>query len=241
MRVYAIGDIHGRADLLQKMHSAIAEHAAAASPAENYIVYLGDYVDRGLQVKTVMEILTAGPPDGFIPIYLKGNHEEMLFAFLENAGTLEGWLALGGRATLLSYGVSVPVLFPGSARAEEIRRTFLAAFPKSHYDFLSDLKICFQAGDYLFVHAGIRPGVAMEKQDPGDFISIREPFLSGYKDLRFRVVHGHNITGEPEILPARIGVDTGAFATGRLSCVMLEGSRLAHLTICADESGYAAV
>lgn len=236
MRVYAIGDIHGRADLLNEMHAAIMDHAADASPAENHIVYLGDYVDRGLQVKAVMDLLVAGPPEGFTPVYLRGNHEEMLLNFLENAGSLDDWLALGGRVTLLSYGVKVPSLISDSVRAGEVRSAFMEAFPKIHHNFLSELQLYFQAGDYLFVHAGIRPGIALEKQNPTDFAWIREPFLSSRKASEWRVVHGHNITEKPEILPSRIGVDTGAFATGRLSCVMLEGGRLAHLTIHANEN-----
>ena len=164
IRVYAIGDIHGRADLLQKMHTEIAAHAADAAPAENYIVYLGDYVDRGLQVKETIDMLAAGPPPGFVPVYLRGNHEEMLFAFLEDAGTLEYWMALGAGATLMSYGVAAPIRCGDAMRSNEVRQAFIEVFPESHHAFLSSLRPYYTAGDYLFVHAGIRPGVVFEKQ-----------------------------------------------------------------------------
>jgi len=231
MRIYAIGDIHGRADLLNRIHRAIQTHAETAGPEDNYIVYLGDYVDRGLQVKTVIDMLATAPPEGFIPVFLKGNHEEMLLEFIGNAEVLEDWLNVGGQATLVSYGLAVPGYVSGPDHAEKIRQEFLEAFPKAHHDFLLNLRLFFQAGDYLFVHAGIRPGIALEKQDPADLAWIREPFLSARKKSPYRVVHGHNITREPEVFPFRIGVDTGAYATGRLSCVMLEADRVACLTI----------
>jgi len=234
MRIYAIGDIHGRADLLCQMHNAIAEHAAAADPADNHIVYLGDYIDRGLQVKEVIDILATAPPEEFTPVFLKGNHEEMLLEFLNGAGILEDWLAVGGRATLMSYGVMVTGQTHDPIRAEQIRLEFLDALPRNHHEFLSALQVSFRAGDYLFVHAGIRPGVPLENQYPGDLTSIREPFLSNRKNLDVRVIHGHNITSRPEILPWRIGVDTGAYATGRLSCVMIEGGQTSFLTVNAD-------
>ncbi len=239
MRIYAIGDIHGRADLLDRMHIAIAGHAVDAGSADNVIVYLGDYVDRGLQVKEAMNILAEGPPPGFTPVFLKGNHEEMLLAFLEDAAALEDWLPVGGQATLLSYGVIAPGQATDSKQADAIRQAFMDVFPKTHYDFLSQLRPFYRAGNYLFVHAGIRPGISLEKQDPKDFSWIREPFLANRKKGELRVVHGHNITSLPDILPCRIGVDTGAYATGKLSCVMLEADQTAFLTIQSDGEGYA--
>ncbi len=240
MRIYAIGDIHGMADLLNRMHAVIADHAGKADPADNYIVYLGDYMDRGLQVKEVLDILAAGPPTGFTPIYLKGNHEEMVLNFIAGAEILEDWLAVGGRSTLMSYGVTLPGMDSGRRHAKQVRKDFVDALPQTHLDFLSKLQSCFQAGDYLFVHAGIRPGIPLEKQNPEDFAWIRKPFLSNRKPLGVRVVHGHNITGQPEILTCRIGMDTGAYATGRLSCVMLEKDKTAFITIHANDDPHAA-
>jgi serine/threonine protein phosphatase 1 len=233
-RIYAIGDIHGRADLLLKMRQAISKHAAVAHPADNYMIYLGDYIDRGLQVKEVMDILTACPLPEFKSVFLRGNHEEMLLAFLMDASVLDDWLPLGGQATLLSYGVT-PLLghAPHPVQAEEIRRKFLDVFPGTHHDFLVNLKTLYQAGDYLFVHAGLRPGVPLDKQHPQDFVWIREPFLSNRKSLGLRVVHGHHITPSPEISAQRIGVDTGAYATGRLSCVVLEADQAEFIMVKA--------
>lgn len=232
-RIYAVGDIHGRADLLLKMHQAVSEHAAAAHPAENHIIYLGDYVDRGLQVKEVMDILAENPLPEFESVFLKGNHEEILLNFLSDAAVLDDWLPLGGQATLLSYGIVPPGDAVNPGRAEEIRRDFIEAFPKSHIDFLMHTEISYQAGDYLFVHAGLRPGVPLHRQSPMDCLWIREPFLSNRKYLGLRVVHGHHITGHPEILSHRIGVDTGAYATGKLSCVILEAGRVESLMVQA--------
>jgi serine/threonine protein phosphatase 1 len=234
-RIYAIGDIHGRADLLNKMHQAILKHSTAAPPAQNCIVYLGDYTDRGLQVKEVMEILSVGSMPGFTSVFLKGNHEEMLLEFLSNAAALETWLQLGGLATLLSYGVIASGHMLAPDRAEEIRRAFIDALPETHHNFLLQLKTSYQAGDYMFVHAGLRPGIPLDKQNPQDCIWIREPFLSNRKHLGLKVVHGHHITEYPEMLAPRIGVDTGAYATGRLSCVILEADQAKFLTVQAGE------
>jgi serine/threonine protein phosphatase 1 len=230
-RIYAIGDIHGRADLLIKMHQAISKHAAMARPADQSVVYLGDYVDRGLEVREVLDILTANPMQDFNTIFLKGNHEEMLLSFLMDAAALNDWLPFGGLATLMSYGVSSPGYAPHPTQTEDIRRKFIDVFPKAHRDFLLKLKISYQAGDYLFVHAGLMPGVPLEKQDPQDYLWIREPFLSNQKPQSVRVVHGHHITPKPEKLPYRIGVDTGAYATGCLSCVALEADRVEFLVV----------
>jgi serine/threonine protein phosphatase 1 len=235
-RVYAIGDIHGRADLLDKMHQAVVRHAAAAHPAENHIIYLGDYVDRGLQVKEVIDILVSDPLPEFKSVFLKGNHEEMMLDFLTDGEGFEDWISLGGQVTLLSYGVTPAGHSQHPVRPEDIRLKFLEALPKAHYDFLLNLKISCQVGDYLFVHAGLRPGIPLERQDPQDCIRIREPFLSNPKNLGLRVVHGHHITARPEILAQRIGVDTGAYATGRLSCVCLENDRVEVIAVQTDGS-----
>jgi serine/threonine protein phosphatase 1 len=230
-RIYAIGDIHGRADLLIKMHQAISEHAEISRPADQWVVYLGDYVDRGLEVKETLDILSANPMQDFHTIFLKGNHEEMLLSFLIDAATLDDWLPLGGQATLMSYGVSSPGHVPHPIRAEDIRRKFIDVFPKAHRDFLLKLKTTYQAGDYLFVHAGLKPGVPLDKQATQDYLWIREPFLNNRKSMGVRVVHGHHITPKPEKLTNRIGVDTGAYATGCLSCVVLEADRVDFIMV----------
>jgi serine/threonine protein phosphatase 1 len=235
-RVYAIGDIHGRADLLIKMHHAVSKHAAISPPADQLIVYLGDYVDRGLEVKETLNILTSSPLQEFHTIFLKGNHEEMLLSFLMDSATLDDWLLLGGQATMMSYGLSSPGQAPHPRQAEDIRQKFIHAFPNGHRDFLLKLKTTYQAGDYLFVHAGLRPGVPLDKQTAEDYLWIREPFLINRKSMGVRVVHGHHITPRPETLPNRIGVDTGAYATGRLSCVVLEADRVEFISVQSNGS-----
>jgi serine/threonine protein phosphatase 1 len=230
-RIYAIGDIHGRADLLIKMHQAISKHAAASKIKDDYIVYLGDYVDRGLEVKEVLNILTANPMPDFQSVFLKGNHEEMLLSFLMDAAALDDWLPLGGQATLMSYSISAPSHTAHPTQAEDIRRKFLEVFPKAHRDFLLKLKTTYQAGEYLFVHAGLRPGVPLDKQADEDYLWIREPFLTNRKSMGVRVVHGHNITPKPEKLANRISVDTGAYATGCLSSAVLEADRVEFIMV----------
>lgn len=224
-RVYAVGDIHGRADLLKNMHRLIEKDAACDPVQENVLVYLGDYIDRGLYIREVLDMLCFDGLPGFRRVFLKGNHEEMMLDFLENPELLETWVQLGGQATLMSYGVKVSSSDFSRDMAETAKKSLIDALPSEHLSFLKRLKVCFELGNYLFVHAGIKPGKSLSEQVPEDLLWIREDFLSCDEYFEARIVHGHSIVSRPEILPNRINVDTGAYASGKLSCVVLEENR----------------
>ncbi len=221
-RVYAIGDIHGRLDLLRQLRAQIVDDArrsAWTNPADardNVVVYLGDYVDRGPDSCGVLDLLIDEPLPGFRSVHLKGNHEEMLLACLRDPDRAASqWLYNGGEQAVESYGVAPR----GSPRA--VRDAFAQCLPPRHLAFLEGLPLHHSEGDYLFVHAGIRPGVPLERQTPEDLLWIRTLFLASPADHGMVVVHGHTPVAEPEIRPNRIGIDTWAFASGRLSCLVL--------------------
>lgn len=221
-RVYAIGDIHGRVDLLDELHRMIAADAANARD-ERLIVYLGDYIDRGLHSREVVDRLIAGPPAGFAAVHLMGNHEDMLLDFVETTEGGVNWLHNGGNTTLHSYGVALPANPREDEDLVQARLDFLEALPERHLAFYRGLRLTHVEGDYLFVHAGIRPGVPLEKQDPDDLIWIRNSFLNSTADHGYCVVHGHSISNEVDDRPNRIGIDTGAYATGQLTALAIDG------------------
>lgn len=222
-RVYAVGDIHGRADLLDRLHARIAADAATAPVGCRLtLIYLGDYIDRGTESRGVLDRLVAGPPAGFDRVCLLGNHEQSALEFLDNPGIGPEWFQYGGAATLMSYGLASP-LAATSSRLAAIRDEFQHRLPASHLAFLRSLPTLFISGDYLFVHAGIDPGKPIESQTATDLLWMREPFLSSTARLSHMVVHGHTVTRQPEVRVNRIGIDTGAFATGRLTALVLEG------------------
>ncbi len=223
-RVYAVGDIHGRADLLAELHGLILADAAASDAERRVVVYLGDYVDRGLESRQVVDLLLDEPLPGFESVHLKGNHEEFLLVFLEDTGVGAGWLNNGGNATLYSYGVGLGEGVSMAERLEAAQADLADKVPQRHLRFLESLSLTHEEGDYLFVHAGIRPGIPLERQREEDMLWIRDDFLGSGRDHGRIVVHGHSITSEPEVLPNRIGIDTGAFASGTLSCLVLEGA-----------------
>jgi serine/threonine protein phosphatase 1 len=223
--VYAIGDIHGRNDLLGQLHSAIeGELASGAAGRQATIVYLGDYVDRGPDSKAVIERLLDRPVMGAESIFLKGNHEDAMLRFLAGQQGGEDWFAIGGGATAMSYGVQLRKGSNEALSPELARATLGAAVPPRHIAFLKNLKMFHQAGDYLFVHAGIRPGIALEDQHPQDLLWIRGEFLRSRRRHGYIVVHGHSSSSEVVVRRNRICVDTRAYATDRLSCLVLEGS-----------------
>jgi serine/threonine protein phosphatase 1 len=229
-RVYAVGDIHGRADLLAKMHDLIRADAEGCRAKRKVVVYLGDYVDRGPRSREVIEMLAGGALEDFEPIFLKGNHEDYMLKFL--AGSVEGigWLYNGGEETLASYGVD-PGLSPqlGHERLERMRRALDAALPETHRRFLDTLKLHHAEGGYLFVHAGVKPEIDIAEQSEEDLLWIREEFLHSGADHHARVVHGHTIAWSPEVRDNRIGIDTGAFMSGVLTCLVIEGARTRFL------------
>jgi serine/threonine protein phosphatase 1 len=182
-------------------------------------VFLGDYIDRGADSKRVLERLATNEWPTSI-IALAGNHEDFLLAFLDDDAMLDFWRGQGGLETLHSYGVDVGPAMAGRNFAE-VQAAFTARLPKLHRDFLKALKVSAALGDYFFCHAGVRPGVALDRQTRDDLLNIREPFLSSEAEHGKLIVHGHTPTVAPEIRPNRIGIDTAAYATGRLTCLVL--------------------
>ncbi len=222
--LYAVGDIHGRLDLLRSLLEQIeADAGAHADTRRRTLVFLGDYVDRGPDSRGVVADLIESPPKGFETHFLKGNHEAILLDFLEDAWHLEHWLVNGGQATMESYGVDTQALARGAAHPEAWRQAFAKALPESHLRFFKNLHLSVTFGDYLFVHAGVRPGVPLAEQSEADLIWIRGPFLDHAGSFDKIVVHGHTPVRLPVILPNRIGIDTGAVFSDRLTALRLRG------------------
>jgi serine/threonine protein phosphatase 1 len=218
-RVYAIGDIHGRLDLLERAIAAI--HRDVETLGEGALtVTLGDYIDRGPASRGVIEVLAANPfPTPYVA--LKGNHEALLQGFLTDPAIGDHWRRLGGLETLHSYGVPVGDLMIGKNFAEAALR-LRDAMPSAHIEFLRSLKMSLDHGKYFFCHAGVRPGIALAKQSDEDLLWIRDLFLNSTLDFGKIVVHGRTPAAAPEVRPNRINIDTGAFATGRLTCIVLD-------------------
>jgi serine/threonine protein phosphatase 1 len=222
-RIYVIGDIHGRSDLLDTMVGEIERDLRENPTADSLTVTLGDYVDRGPDSRGVLDRLAYNPfPTRYIA--LKGNHEAMFEAFLRDPTVASQWRRFGGLETLHSYGVSVAAVMIGKG-FEEACTKLRQAVPEEHLRFLESLKLSLSVGDYFLCHAGVRPGVALERQRAEDLLWIREEFLNSRTSFGKVVVHGHTPTASPEVLPTRINIDTGAFATGRLTCLVLEGGK----------------
>jgi serine/threonine protein phosphatase 1 len=233
---YAIGDVHGRLDLLEDMLSRVSRDAQG-HPADQtrHLVFLGDYIDRGAESRGVIEHLLDEPMAGFTKAYLMGNHEEAMLAFLEGLSDGLDWLSFGGIETLLSYGVPLRNVPRTREDALALRRALAEAVPPSHLDFLRRCTLHHSIGDYLFVHAGVRPGIPLEGQSASDLMWIRDDFLRSRLPLPGRVVvHGHTICDLPQNREHRINIDTGAFASGRLTCLVLRGADRRFLST-ADE------
>ncbi|MDQ0315197.1 metallophosphoesterase family protein [Amorphus orientalis] len=219
-RIYAVGDIHGRADLLGAILAEI-ERDLTRNPCDDVVeIFLGDYIDRGGHSRAVIDMLREDPSHDGERICLKGNHEDMLLEFLEDPEVLILWMQNGGQPTLSSYGITPPAEV--SAKTVNQVRDQLSEALGPQRAFLSGLATSHVEGDYLFVHAGIRPGVSLEAQEPEDLMWIREPFLSFDGPLPHCVVHGHTPVEQPEIRPFRIDIDTGAVMSGVLTCLVLE-------------------
>lgn len=226
LRVYAIGDIHGRLDLLDALLERIrADVEDLPAGHRCRVVFLGDYIDRGNHSRGVLECLMAVTEalPGFEASCLRGNHEATMLQFLDDLSAGPGWMTYGGINTLMSYGVRAPLDVPPRSRLAAVQRQLRQALPPAHLTFLRRLSPYAVFGTYLFVHAGIRPGTTLEEQREEDLIWIRHEFLRSSEDHGMIVVHGHTIAMEAESLPNRIGVDTGAYATGRLTAAVLEG------------------
>jgi serine/threonine protein phosphatase 1 len=227
VRVYAVGDIHGRADLLEQVLAGIDADAAAYPVGRVIEVFLGDYIDRGRYSRQVLDILIRRAGMRRV-VCLKGNHETYISDFCRDPAILDQWRHFGGLETLVSYGLSPSI----NAQEEEQRalaEAFNSALPDDHRHFLSNLKASFVCGDYFFAHAGVRPGIPLFKQREQDLLWIRDDFLLCEHNFGKIVVHGHTPVKKPDIRQNRINIDTGAYATGTLTCLVLEGEDITFI------------
>jgi serine/threonine protein phosphatase 1 len=222
-RIYAIGDIHGCTAKLVELHYAIAADLAQNPVERSVLIHLGDVIDRGADSAGVLWLLSGEiAPAVTERIDLRGNHETlMLNALAPGASTRDAtlWLDNGGDKALKSYGIG---------KSEPIE-SWAGLIPPPHLDWLRSLRLCHSEGGYLFVHAGIRPGIALDQQDPDDLIWIRDEFLYSRAPHPLVVVHGHSMVQKPEILKNRIGIDTGAVMGNVLTCLVLEAESLRFL------------
>ena len=225
--IYAVGDIHGRLDLLLEAEQKIQKDVEFDGDGGNaLVVMLGDYIDRGPDSAGVIDHLTKPPPNNLRRITLCGNHESVFCAFLDAPRANLQWLGFGGRQTLLSYGIDAEYFLSDRKRSgEEFQTALIQAVPAAHRTFLETLPVLFRIGNYVFVHAGLRPGIPLEQQIDQDLLWIREPFLSQGAGSPYFVIHGHTPVLEPQTGPRRICIDTGAVTTGRLTVLKLKNDR----------------
>ena len=223
LRIYAIGDVHGRFDLLQAMHQLIDQENEKLPPRDWVVIHLGDYVDRGPQSKEVLDFLARATTTSPRMIALAGNHDIGFIEFLETGDAFGLFAGNGGRQTALSYGVDID--FDDAESVIRGWRALAQAIPASHTQFLRGLPRSIVFGDFYFCHAGIRPGVELDLQDPDDLIWIRGEFLNNPTLYPKVIVHGHTPVSDVDVWPNRVNLDTGAFATSRLSGLMIEGDR----------------
>lgn len=227
VRIYAIGDVHGRADLLDRVLSRIDAHVAAHPVVRPIHVLIGDYIDRGPGSREVLELLI-GCAQGREMVFLRGNHENFILEFLQNPSTFRDWSKMGGIETLMSYGLKPP-LNADALTQKNLASELAALLPKSHRNFLHSLVSSFSCGQFFFAHAGVRPGIPLAKQRDEDLLWIRDDFLLHEEDFGKIVVHGHTPVRELDIRSNRINIDTGAYATGRLTCLVIEGDHFEPL------------
>ena len=238
-RVYAIGDVHGRLDLLDVLLERVEADIRGREPARNFIVFLGDLIDRGPASAEVVERLRTFESAEARLVFISGNHEEVLLRLLRGeTGLIRDWLRFGGEECAQSYGIDPTTLKRAEpARAIEILRENV---PAEHRDFLSSFADTFRIGDYLFVHAGLRPGVPLAEQSQADLRWIRHPFLESGDDHGAVIVHGHTISGDVDVRHNRIGLDTGAYRTGVLTAMGLEGRERWYLQTCPEDGSQSA-
>jgi diadenosine tetraphosphatase ApaH/serine/threonine PP2A family protein phosphatase len=227
-RAYVVGDIHGRLDLLDELLAGIHRDLAERPTRKALIVFLGDLIDRGPNSAQVVERLRSYRQEAIRTVFLLGNHEEVLLRILGgDASLIPNWLMYGGVECLKSYGIDPRLI--GVYPDEKALAIIRLAIPKQHEEFLKTFIDTCRFGDYLFVHAGIRPGVPIDDQVQSDLRWIREPFLTDNSDHGCIVVHGHTISSEVEERPNRIGIDTGAYKTGILTALVVDGTERRYL------------
>jgi serine/threonine protein phosphatase 1 len=222
--IYAIGDVHGCLELLKEAEAKIARDIAETRRA-GVVVLLGDYVDRGPASSGVLDHLIRSSEHGLRRMPLCGNHDDVFRLFLDDPAKHGEWLGLGGEQTLASYGLDVHHQnFRQHTRNGTLKQLLAEFVPDAHRQFLTDLPISMKVGQLLFVHAGIRPGVALKDQEEADLMWIRDPFLAKGPNLpSIFVIHGHTPQAEPSLGPNRIGIDTGAFYSGKLTILRIAG------------------
>jgi serine/threonine protein phosphatase 1 len=224
IRIYAFGDIHGRSDLLKEMFAVIdadLERNPIARPIE---VFLGDYVDRGPNSADVLSLLI-DRSSRRETIFLKGNHEAFFLDVISDPAKLDQWRQIGGLETLMSYGLN-PSINPDAAEQSQLIERLRAVLPQQHLSFIKSLKSYFVVGDFLFVHAGVRFGIPLNEQREADLLWIRSEFLDRDENFGKFIVHGHTPVREPDLRQYRINIDTGAYATGNLTLLTIQGSRM---------------
>lgn len=224
LRIYAISDIHGCAHLLEEMFHIIDVDIARSPPRRAIEIFMGDYIDRGPDSRSTLDLLIERSRNGNT-VFLKGNHEAFMMEVLGDPSRIPSWLNVGGLQTLISYGLS-PSLNPDQAEQASLVEGLIDAMPPLHHTFLNRLRLSFTCGDFFFVHAGVRPGVPLAEQSEADLLWIRDEFLLSKNDFGKYIIHGHTPVRSAEILPNRANIDTGAYATGNLTLLSIQGSRL---------------
>ncbi len=223
-RIYVVSDIHGCDEQLSTIHGRILSDVyRSGSTLQNLVIYLGDYVDGGAQSFSVVEQLATGRLGGIKTLALMGNHDQMLCNFLVGGEGGCRWLNSYGRPTLMSYGIAVPEGPISASLGYDLRQRFLEALPANHIRFFFSLRAYFVYGDYMFVHAGVRPGVRVSHQTLSDLLCIRKEFTRSILPHDKVIVHGHSYRRFASVRPYRIGLDTGSYFTGKISCLALEG------------------
>jgi serine/threonine protein phosphatase 1 len=227
IRIYAISDIHGCADLLQKMFTVIDRDLTTVGSMRPIHVFLGDYIDRGPESRQTIDLLV-NRSRKHETVFLKGNHEAFLFDVLKSPSQLQGWKQYGGLQTLASYGLT-PSLNPDEAEQAELIKELANKIPPYQRRFFNSLRLRFVCGDFFFVHAGVRPGVPLPQQKEEDMLWIRDEFLESEERFSKYIVHGHTPVQQPDIRPNRINIDTGAYATGNLTLLTIQGDSILAL------------
>jgi len=224
LRIYAFGDVHGRLDLLDELLTRAAQDISARPVAKPIFVFLGDYIDRGPSSReTIDRLIVHGEENECV--FLKGNHEQVAIKCLSDRGLFDQWMRFGGVETLVSYGITPKPLLD-EQKIVRLQAAFHDALPQAHFRFFRHLRISFACGDFFFAHAGVRPKIELSRQKESDLLWIRDEFLSSNEDFGKIIIHGHTPGSRVQVAPNRINIDTGAFATGRLTCLMMEGSAL---------------
>jgi len=224
IRIYAFGDVHGRLDLLDELLAEVDADLTAHPVDKAIFVFLGDYIDRGNCSRETIDRLIERREKGE-HVFLKGNHEQIALKCLSDPALFDRWLRLGGTETLASYGIEAG----NKVKIAELQAAFHHALPPAHIHFFRGLQPSFASGDFFFAHAGVKPRTPLARQTEKDLLWIREPFLNSTEDFGKIVVHGHTPGYEIDVKRNRINIDTGAYATNRLTCLVMEGSSLSYI------------